>query len=118
MQPRDRAGATRCSPKIGSPTGAFHGKFTKRGPCSDLWLVNRNMFLHPWFLLCCVGALALGLIVNRPSAATSLSFQDGIPAGIVWYGVLTDGLAEAQRTHKPVLLVSAAPQCIGVSGMW
>ena len=38
--------------------------------------------------------------------------------GIAWYGVLSDGLAEAERTGKPILLVSAAPQCVGVSGMW
>ena len=42
----------------------------------------------------------------------------GIPKGITWYGVLKDGLAEAKRTGKPILLTSAAPQCAGVSGMW
>ena len=38
--------------------------------------------------------------------------------GIAWYGVLADGLAEAKETGKPILLVSAAPQCTGVPGMW
>ncbi len=42
----------------------------------------------------------------------------GIPPGIVWHGVLQDGLAEAKESGKPILLVSAAPQCAGVSGMW
>jgi hypothetical protein len=28
------------------------------------------------------------------------------------------GLAEAKRTGKPILFVSAAPHCAGVSGMW
>jgi hypothetical protein len=38
--------------------------------------------------------------------------------GIVWYGVLKDGLAEAKRTEKPILLITAAAQCGGVPGMW
>lgn len=37
---------------------------------------------------------------------------------IAWFGRLTDGLAEAKRSHRPILLVSAAPQCVGVPGMW
>jgi hypothetical protein len=38
--------------------------------------------------------------------------------GIAWYGVLTEGLAEAKRTGKPILFITAAPQCNGVPGMW
>ncbi len=38
--------------------------------------------------------------------------------GIAWFGVLEDGLEQAKRTGKPILLVSAAPQCSGVPGMW
>jgi hypothetical protein len=37
---------------------------------------------------------------------------------IAWYGQLKDGLAEAKRSNRPILLVSAAPQCQNVSGMW
>lgn len=44
--------------------------------------------------------------------------ETGIPQGIVWYGVLDDGLAEARATGKPILLLSAAPNCVGVSGIW
>ena len=40
------------------------------------------------------------------------------PARIAWYGKLTDGMAEAQRTGRPILLVSGAPQCHGVPGVW
>jgi len=39
-------------------------------------------------------------------------------SGIAWYGVLKDGLAEAKRTGKPILLITAAAQCSGVPGMW
>ena len=38
--------------------------------------------------------------------------------GIVWYGTLRAGLAEAKRTNRPVLLISAAPHCHNVSGIW
>ena len=44
--------------------------------------------------------------------------SDGLPSGIAWYGVLTDGIAEAKATGKPIMLLSAAPQCAGVPGMW
>lgn len=37
---------------------------------------------------------------------------------VAWFGVLSEGLAEAERTGKPILLVSAACQCAGVPGMW
>ena len=39
-------------------------------------------------------------------------------ASIQWYATLDRGLAEAKRTGKPILFVSAAPHCAGVSGMW
>ena len=40
------------------------------------------------------------------------------PPAIQWYATLARGLAEAERTGKPILFVSAAPHCAGVSGMW
>lgn len=39
-------------------------------------------------------------------------------ARIAWYGRLADGLAEAERSGRPILLVSGAPQCHGVPGVW
>jgi hypothetical protein len=38
--------------------------------------------------------------------------------GIVWYGNLRQGVAEAKRTNRPILLISAAPHCHNVSGIW
>jgi len=48
---------------------------------------------------------------NAPSSKTAQS-------GIAWYGVLQDGLQEAQRTDRPILFLTSAPQCNGVPGMW
>jgi hypothetical protein len=38
--------------------------------------------------------------------------------GIQWYATWESGLREARRTSRPILLVSAAPHCAGVSGCW
>lgn len=38
--------------------------------------------------------------------------------GIQWIGTLDAGLAEATRTNRPILLVSAAPHCHEVPGIW
>ena len=37
---------------------------------------------------------------------------------IAWHGTWKGGLAEAQRTGKPLLLVSAVPQCHSGAGVW
>lgn len=37
---------------------------------------------------------------------------------IAWFGTWEEGLAEAQRTGRPILILSAAPHCHNVSGMW
>jgi hypothetical protein len=40
------------------------------------------------------------------------------PGGIAWFGTWQQGLAEAKRTGRPILLMSATPQCHGVPGVW
>ena len=50
---------------------------------------------------------------TRTAATTT---KDG--AIIQWYATLDRGIAEAKRTGKPIMLVSGAPHCAGVSGMW
>ena len=49
--------------------------------------------------------------------ATSLSAAEPTPK-IAWIGTRKDGLAEAKRTNRPILLVSGAPHCHGVPGVW
>ena len=44
--------------------------------------------------------------------------SEKVVPGIAWFGVLQDGMQQAKKTGKPILLVSAAPQCSGVPGMW
>jgi hypothetical protein len=39
-------------------------------------------------------------------------------AGIAWFGTWDAALAEAKRTKRPILLMSAAPQCQNVPGVW
>lgn len=38
--------------------------------------------------------------------------------GIGWIPTWKQAIAEASKAHKPILLVAAAPQCAGVSGLW
>ena len=39
-------------------------------------------------------------------------------AGIAWFGTWEEAKAEAARTGRPILFMSAAPQCQGVPGVW
>ena len=78
--------------------------------------------------LACASACALVAIfspVNAqlrpptgPSFGGSFPNSEKVVSGIAWYGILNDGLAEAKRTGKPILLITSAPQCNGVPGMW
>lgn len=72
-------------------------------------------------------ALSLAICLSVSSISCAQPPQRGQRAGaqtakltpqISWFGVLNEGLAEAERTGKPILLVSAACQCAGVPGMW
>jgi hypothetical protein len=54
----------------------------------------------------------LALIVLTLSSASTADEK------IAWYGNLRDGLTAARATGKPILLVSAAVQCKGVSGIY
>jgi len=81
------------------------------------------------FRLLVLSSTLAALAASGPASAqstqrTEASYGGSVPAskkvvsGIVWYGVLEDGLAEAKRTGKPILLITAAAQCGGVPGMW
>ncbi|MDA1013310.1 MAG: hypothetical protein O3A00_02530 [Planctomycetota bacterium] len=37
---------------------------------------------------------------------------------IAWYGTWETGLKAAKASGRPILLVSAAPHCHGISGIW
>ena len=62
-----------------------------------------------------ISTIALVLLVAAGSLAQAE--ENPIPR-IAWYGNLTDGLAEAKRSGRPILLVSGAPSCLGVPGVW
>lgn len=40
------------------------------------------------------------------------------PNGIAWYATWDRALRVAQETGRPIMLLAAAPQCHGVSGIW
>lgn len=37
---------------------------------------------------------------------------------IQWFGSWKEGAAVARATNRPILLVSAAPHCRNISGIW
>lgn len=76
--------------------------------------------LHP---LSCISVLALGL-------ACSVTAQRGAPRPgptvdwsavenrIAWYGTVDGALAAAERTGRPIMVMSAQPHCRGTPGIW
>ena len=70
--------------------------------------------------LCVAAACGMTLFAQRRTETPTAQddSQRGLPAGIVWYGRLQDGLEAAKLADRPILLLSAAPQCAGVPGMW
>jgi hypothetical protein len=92
------------------------------GPAMNTW----KKHLH-WGT--CFTVLAIAAVMSPPvhaqvsppkgpSYGGSVSDSENVVSGIAWYGVLQDGLDEAKRTGKPILFITAAPQCGGVPGMW
>ena len=59
----------------------------------------------------------LTLFVTVLSASLLCAADETTPR-IGFYGTLKSGLDEAARSGRPILFVSAAPQCLGVSGIW
>lgn len=87
-----------------------------------------TMITQRFRLIALAATLALlttnGPVSGQLAPPTGASYGGSVPgskkvvSGIAWYGVLKDGLAEAKRTGKPILLITAAAQCGGVPGMW
>ena len=63
-------------------------------------------------------AVCIVLLMGGQLAAQKPGNSEELVSGIAWFGVLKDGLKEAKRTGKPILFLTAAPQCNGVPGMW
>lgn len=69
------------------------------------------------FLFGLTAIMAIGLLSSETASAQPVVGPNS-DAIIQYYATLDRGLAEAKRTGKPILFVSAAPHCAGVSGMW
>ena len=70
--------------------------------------MNRNMLLA-------VAFLAVPFFSSAQAEAPKVAVK---AEKIAWHGTWKGGLAEAQRTGKPIMLVSAVPQCHSVPGVW
>ena len=85
---------------------------------------NRQIDLPPklnWILKMRVQAVSLVVLAAMavvPTAVTAAEPGPKIAPKIAWYGTLATGLEEAARSKRPILLVAAAPHCLGVPGIW
>lgn len=81
-----------------------------------------TLYCHAKFAA--AAALAVAILASPTASQTSstegrsTSSKTELRAGIAWYGVLQDGMAEARRTGRPIMYLTATPQCNGVPGMW
>ena len=55
---------------------------------------------------------------RRGRANRSVAGSTAGQARIAWYGSLERAKAEAARSGRPILFLSAAPMCQGVPGIW
>ena len=71
-------------------------------------MMNRSILLAGAFL-------AVPFFSNAQAEAPKVAVK---AEKIAWHGTWKGGLAEAQRTGKPIMLISAVPQCHSVPGVW
>lgn len=77
-----------------------------------------KQFPHRFLNLSAYMQVLICLALTSAASSSCAQGKPEIPSGIAWHGVLTDGLADAKATNRPIMLLSAAPQCAGVPGMW
>ena len=73
-------------------------------------MMNRSILL--------AGAFLAAPFFSNAQARAQASKAAAKAEKIAWHGTWKGGLAEAQRTGKPIMLVSAVPQCHSVPGVW
>jgi len=62
--------------------------------------------------------IAVPLMLFAAFGSVVAHAEDLVEPRVAWYGTLDAGLAEAKRSGRPILLISGAPQCLGVPGIW
>jgi len=63
--------------------------------------------------------ILLSLTAQEPAPAKTTAVpEQSAPARIQWFGTLEQGLAEAKRTNRPIMMTAAAPFCGGIAGEW
>lgn len=57
-------------------------------------------------------------LLSLLAGAPQIEAEENPAVRIVWHANLEKGLALARQTNRPVFLVSGAPACLGVPGVW
>jgi hypothetical protein len=66
-----------------------------------------------FFQVSILATLLIARVVPGAEAA-----GESVPAGIQWFATLKSARDEAERTGRPILLISGTPHCAGISGIW
>lgn len=61
--------------------------------------------------------LAATSVAQRPHPMATVDWSQ-VENRIAWYGTLEGGRAAAKATDRPILLISGAPHCQLVPGVW
>lgn len=64
-----------------------------------------------------VSAWIATLATAQPKPGVTVDWSQ-VDQRIAWYGTWNGALEAAERTKRPILLVSAAPHCHHVPGVW
>jgi len=63
-------------------------------------------------------ALALAALAVLGAASLYADEKKPTNSGVAWYATWDRALEDAKRSNRPILLIAAAPQCHGISGLW
>jgi len=69
-------------------------------------------------VLAALAVTSTAVTAAEPASKPASKIASKIAPKIAWYGTLATGLEEAARSERPILLVAAAPHCLGVPGIW
>jgi hypothetical protein len=64
------------------------------------------------------GVMAVTAALGLANGGRAAEYQNETGGRIAWFGTWKEGVAEAKRSHRPILLIAAAPHCHNVSGIW
>ena len=66
----------------------------------------------------CIRCFAVAIVALCATALPNSQAAELAKGGIQWFATLEPARRVAEKTGRPILFLTAAPHCGGVSGMW